>query len=56
MDDSSINQEFTIIGEMIHYYQWLFDVSTFLLALFVCLLWLLLLMVLVVAMGRSDGV
>lgn len=27
MDDASINQEFSIIGDMIKYYQWLFDVS-----------------------------
>ena len=28
MDDASINQEFSIVGDMITYYQWLFDVST----------------------------
>ena len=28
MDDASINQEFSIVGDMINYYQWLFDVST----------------------------
>ena len=28
MDDASINQEFSIIGEMIENYHWLFDVST----------------------------
>lgn len=27
MDDSSINQEFSIVGDMITYYKWLFDVS-----------------------------
>lgn len=27
MDDASINQEFSIVGDMISYYQWLFDVS-----------------------------
>lgn len=27
MDDASINQEFSIVGDMITYYQWLFDVS-----------------------------
>lgn len=27
MDDSSINHEISIVGEMITYYQWLFDVS-----------------------------
>lgn len=30
MDDASINQEFSIVGDMITYYQWLFDVSTLL--------------------------
>ncbi|XP_022800725.1 arf-GAP with Rho-GAP domain, ANK repeat and PH domain-containing protein 1-like [Stylophora pistillata] len=27
MDDTSINQEFSIVGDMITYYKWLFDVS-----------------------------
>lgn len=27
MDDASINQEFSIVGDMINYYQWLFSVS-----------------------------
>jgi len=27
MDDASINQEFSIVGDMINYYQWLFDVG-----------------------------
>ncbi|XP_068702359.1 arf-GAP with Rho-GAP domain, ANK repeat and PH domain-containing protein 1-like isoform X3 [Montipora foliosa] len=27
MDDTSINQEFSIVGDMINYYQWLFDVG-----------------------------
>ncbi|XP_015763535.1 PREDICTED: arf-GAP with Rho-GAP domain, ANK repeat and PH domain-containing protein 1-like [Acropora digitifera] len=27
MDDASINQEFSIVGDMISYYQWLFDVG-----------------------------
>ncbi|KAJ7371856.1 ArfGAP with RhoGAP domain, ankyrin repeat and PH domain [Desmophyllum pertusum] len=27
MDDASINQEFSIVGDMIKYYQWLFDVD-----------------------------
>ena len=31
MDTSTINQEFTVIGDFINYYKWLFDVSNFLL-------------------------
>ena len=31
MDTSTINQEFTVIGDFITYYQWLFDVSNALL-------------------------
>lgn len=27
MDDASINLEFSIVGDMINYYQWLFSVS-----------------------------
>lgn len=34
MDDASINQEFSIVGDMIIYYQWLFDVSILLVSPF----------------------
>lgn len=27
MDTNTINQEFTVIGDFINYYKWLFDVS-----------------------------